>query len=185
MPSSGLDSPALEGTGSLLFDHENRIIYCALSPRADPNVLKEFLEKFNALSNQPYETVTWHSYDPNGNLIYHTNVIMALFSKHAILCTDSITSEDERQKLLGSIKKGGRAIISIDYSEMLEMAGNMLMLRNAKGEECVVMSERARRGLKTENLKIIEDNYKIISSDISIIEIIGGGSARCMLAELF
>lgn len=133
----------------------------------------------------PYKGVTFESLDPSGNVVYHTNCVMAILDRHVVLCLASIRDEERRRQVVEEITEGKREIIDISYDEMMNMCGNMLMVRNQKGEHFVLMSERARKNLREENLKKLIDNYTIISSDLSIIETIGGGSARCMVAELF
>jgi hypothetical protein len=182
---------ALEGTGSLLFDVDNKKIYCELSVRADPALLCEFVGQFNSLSKVPYKAVTWHSVDKQNNPIYHTNVVMAILRDHVILCTESITNDNERVRVIEEItekklnSRKPRKLIDISCAEMNEMAGNMINIRNKHGEDCVIMSERARLGLSPENRRTLKENYRIVSSDLKMIETIGGGSARCMVAELF
>ena len=175
----------MEGTGSLLFDVKNKKIYCELSVRADPTLFCDFIGQFNKLSKNPYKAVVWHSYDPKGNPVYHTNVVMAILKDHVILCTDSITDAKEKENVVKELTTDGYKIIDINFDEMLNMGGNMIMVQNKKGDHCVIMSDRARKGLRSHNLSELEKSYKIISSDLHMIETIGGGSARCMVAELF
>lgn len=115
---------------------------------------------------------------------------MAIFRKHVVLCTESIADSKERQRVIEEITNPNlnnvaKKIIDINYDEMLNMGGNMIQVTNKKGEDCVIMSARALKGLREDNRKTIEKNYKIIASDLHMIETIGGGSARCMVAELF
>jgi hypothetical protein len=115
---------------------------------------------------------------------------MGIFQDHVVLCTESIRDEEERKRVIEEItspekNEKPRALIDISYAEMLNMCGNMIMVRSTTGENCVIMSERARKGLSPEHLEEIQKNYKIISSDLHMIETIGGGSARCMVAELY
>jgi hypothetical protein len=124
---------ALEGTGSLIFDTENCKIYCALSVRADPALFTKFVSDFNKLTTVPYKGVSWESHDPQGNPVYHTNCVMAILDKHVILCTESIRDAKIRAAVVNEItlsKIKPRAIIDINYHEMLNMCGNMLMLTN-------------------------------------------------------
>eukprot|EP00349_Pseudokeronopsis_sp_Brazil_P000630 CAMPEP_0202957366 /NCGR_PEP_ID=MMETSP1396-20130829/1777_1 /ASSEMBLY_ACC=CAM_ASM_000872 /TAXON_ID= /ORGANISM="Pseudokeronopsis sp., Strain Brazil" /LENGTH=200 /DNA_ID=CAMNT_0049674809 /DNA_START=426 /DNA_END=1028 /DNA_ORIENTATION=+ len=184
------DKQALEGTGSLIFDSVNKKIYCSLSERADKELAEEFLEQFNSHSKNPYSLVLWHSKDQNGNPIYHTNVVMASLKDHTVLVSESIHDLKEREKVIEeitmpSLNRKPKKIIDLNYQEMMNMAGNMIMVENNKGEPCVVMSEKARKALRPHNLSEIENNYRIISSNLETIEYIGGGSARCMIAELF
>ena len=169
---------------------ENKKIFCNLSVRADETLLEKFLSDFNKLSKVPYKTVTWRSVDPSVDPVYHTNVVMAILRDHVILCTESIRDRAERERVVEEIQgsrrnRKPRKIIDIKYDEMLNMAGNMIMVQNVRGEDCVIMSKRARNGLTPDNLSTLEKAYRIISSDLSTIETIGGGSARCMVAELF
>lgn len=128
--------------------------------------------------------------DPNSNPVYHTNVVMAILRDHVILCTESIRDQTERDSVVQEIQgkqrnRKPRKIIDIKYDEMLNMAGNMIMVQNVRGEDCLIMSKRARNGLTPDNLNTLQKAYRIVSSDLSTIETIGGGSARCMVAELF
>lgn len=180
---------SLEGTGSLVIDSRLRKIYCCMSERADFNTLIKFSMKLSKLAKQSYELVSFSANDQNGTRIYHTNVMLAMLDKHAICCLESIESDHDRENLKKHLTQGGREIIDISYKEMGEMCGNMIQLRSEKplpkGPLCVIMSERAKKGLTKEHLATLQDNYNIIASDISTIETIGGGSARCMVAEIF
>ena len=181
---------ALEGTGSLLFDNENKKVFVNISVRADSDLLSDFMEHFNNLSKTSYTPCEWESVDRDGNPVYHTNVVMAILRDHVVLCTESIRDKRQRDKVISAITQQAqnnrpRKIIDINYDEMYEMCGNMIMVQNKQGEHCVIMSERARLGLRKENLNVLEQNYRIVSSDLKMIETIGGGSARCMVAELF
>ncbi|CDW85066.1 amidinotransferase [Stylonychia lemnae] len=183
-------STALEGTGSLIFDTTNKKIYVNLSERADASLLTEFVEKFNKISQNPYKSVVFNAVDAKNNPIYHTNVIMALLKDHALLCTESIKDEEERQRVIREITDESlnicpKKLIDLNYEEINNMCGNMIMVQNKRGEHCVIMSQRARDSLRKEYLKELEENYRIVASDINMIETIGGGSARCMVAELY
>ena len=140
---------------------ESKKVYCNLSVRADEQLLKEFMQDFNKLSKTPYRAVTWRSLDPKDNPVYHTNVVMAILRDHVILCTESIRDQASRDLVISEIidpkKNMGRPkkVIDIKYDEMLNMAGNMIMVTNKKGEECVIMSERAKKGLREENFKTL------------------------------
>jgi hypothetical protein len=109
---------ALEGTGSLLFDVENRKVYCQLSVRADPELLQDFIKAYNLVSKRPYSSVTWHSVDPQGNAVYHTNVVMAILKDHVVLCTESIRDQKEREHVVREITKDAdhpRQVVDINY----------------------------------------------------------------------
>ena len=181
----------MEGTGSLLFDVENRKVYCGLSERADKVLFDSFIEKLNGLTKTPFKGVSWHSSDPTGNSVYHTNVVMAILKDHVILCTESIKDPEVRSNVIKELTSpelntSPKQLIDISYDEMLNMAGNMIMVQSkASGDFCVIMSERARKGLTEANRQILERHYKIISADLAMIETIGGGSARCMVAEIY
>jgi hypothetical protein len=161
-----------------------------LSVRADEKLLNNFVDYYNKISKRPYSAVVWRSVDPKNNPVYHTNVVMALLKDHVILCSESIKLPSERKKVIYEItdetlNKKPKRLIDINYEEMLNMAGNMIMVKNKNGDHCVIMSERARKGLRPENLKTLEKHYQIVSADLHMIETIGGGSARCMVAEIF
>ena len=132
--------------------------------------------------------MAFHGFDnskPKPNPIYHTNVIMAMLDKHVIFCLDSIHDPKERAMVLKELKED-REVIDISYQELGEMCGNAIMVKDATtGDLCLVLSQRALKGFTPEHRKILESSYRIVASDIKMIEIIGGGSARCMVAELF
>ena len=180
---------ALEGTGSLVIDSRLKKIYCCLSERADFNTLIKFNMRLSKIAKEDYQLVSFVAKDAKGTKIYHTNVMLAILDKHAICCLDSVEDAHDRDRLQKELSQGGREIINISLNEMGEMCGNMIQLRSEKslpkGDMCVIMSERARKGLTKEHLSILDKHYNIVSSDISTIETIGGGSARCMVAEIF
>ena len=172
----------LEGTGSMLLDRDNHIVYAALSARTDAEVLDAFCEEFSyrAVSFQANQTVN------DARLpIYHTNVMMCLTDVLAIVCLASIDDIDERNVLVSSLESTDKQIIDISEDQVNQFAGNMLALANAQGKEFMVMSAVALQSLHDEQLTIIRQYYEIISSPIDTIEALGGGSARCMMAEIF
>jgi hypothetical protein len=168
----------LEGTGSLVIDHELKIAYACLSNRTSLNALKKWEEITN------YSTISFHANDETGFPIYHTNVILTLAEKFAIICEESIAIY-ERKIILNSISKTGREIISISFEQTKMFCGNCLEVVNRKGEHLLIMSDQARNAFTKDQISIIEKSCRIISSDLSEIESIGGGGARCMIAELF
>lgn len=172
----------LEGTGSLLLDRENRKAYCALSSRADEELLIEFCEDFE------YMPVIFHAYqEVNGERkpIYHTNVMMCLAEGFAVICLDCIDDKKERKNVLKHLKHDQKEIIAISEKQMHEFAGNMLQVEGAFGKKYLVMSESAHKSLDKTQLESIEKYCAILSSDLETIETLGGGSARCMMAEVF
>lgn len=169
----------LEGTGSMVLDRENKIAYACLSPRTDKKILDQFCESFG------YKAVTFTSVDGAGQPIYHTNVMMCVADKYVVICLDSITNEEERKSVLKTITDTGKVIIAISADQMNRFAGNMLQVQNKTGEQFLVMSTQAYSHLTKEQIQTIEQYNKIIHSDITTIETNGGGSARCMMAEVF
>jgi len=173
------DGLALEGTGSMILDRENRIVYACLSSRTSI----QLLSKFGILMN--YKPVYFHSTDSKGLPIYHTNVMMALGEELAIVCLESIADDDERKALVNQLKTNNKTIVEISLDQVNQFAGNMLELRSNNLERCIIMSNTAKAALTDEQIATIEKSSKIISVDISVIEKYGGGSIRCMLAEIF
>jgi hypothetical protein len=181
---------ALEGTGSLLFDTENRKVYCNISERAKRLIFKEFLGEFNMHAKIPYAPVMYKAVGKTGDPVYHTNVVQAILDDHVVLCSESIRDTGEQMMVIEEIeskfKNMGKPkkVIDISYDETENFCGNMIMLNNGL-ENILVMSDRARNNLSPENSNVLESNYKIVSADLHMIEHIGGGSARCMIGELF
>ncbi|HPE82165.1 MAG TPA: arginine deiminase-related protein [Aequorivita sp.] len=171
----------LEGTGSLLLDRVNHKAYCALSPRADEELLIEFCEDFEYL---PVIFTANQTVDGKRLPIYHTNVMMCLAEKFCVICLDSIDDSSEKKNVVQHLKKDGKEIIRISEAQMHHFAGNMLQLQG-KDKKYLVMSAAAHKSLNKEQIAAIEKHCEILSSDLHIIETCGGGSARCMMAEVF
>ena len=172
----------LEGTGSLLLDRVNRKAYCALSPRADEDLCIEFCEDFE------YTPVVFSSFqtvNDKRKAIYHTNVMMCLAETFAIICLDSIDDKKERKNVLKHLKEDGKKIIEISEDQVNNFAGNMLQVRGTDDELFLVMSQAAHNSLNQSQLSQIRNHCKIISSPLDTIEACGGGSDRCMMAEIF
>lgn len=169
----------LEGTGSMIFDREKRIAYACRSPRTSENVLRDFCARMN------FDSVVFDSTDTNNNFIYHTNVMMAIGTQVAIVCLESIKNEDEREKVISRLKTTGKIIVDISLEQVTHFAGNMLELKSRNGSPLMIMSAAARQALTMEQETIISTYNKILSPELSTIETNGGGSARCMIAELF
>lgn len=168
----------LEGTGSMVLDRENKIAYACLSPRTDKEVLETFAKR------EDYEAITFDAVDSQGKAIYHTNVLMCIGSSYAVICLDAIKDEIERGQLLDSFKNTGKEVVEITFDQMNHFAGNMLEVENSNGEKLLVMSKQAYQSLQPGQIAILEKYVRVIYSDISTIETHGGGSARCMLAEV-
>ena len=168
----------LEGTGSMVLDRENKIAYACLSPRTDKIVLDEFCK------DGGYKSVLFHAVDKNGMDIYHTNVLMCVGSSYAVICLDSIKDEAEKQEVIYSFQSTQKQVIAISIEQMNHFAGNMLEVQNKDGESLVVMSKSAWDSLNYEQKLILSSFSKPVYSDISTIENNGGGSARCMMAEV-
>jgi hypothetical protein len=168
----------LEGTGSMVLDRNNKIAFACLSPRTDKEVLEEFCRKMN------YEAIVFTAVDRNGHLIYHTNVMMCVANKYVVICLNSIGAIDEKQKLIERIQKTGNEIIDISFDQLNHFAGNMLQVENNKGEKLLVMSTQAYQSLTKEQIKKLSSYNRIIHSPLTTIETNGGGSARCMIAEI-
>jgi hypothetical protein len=175
----GLDK-ALEGTGSIVYDHIHKIAYACLSPRTELDLFTDYCNQIG------YEAVSFHSFDTQGTLIYHTNVVMCIGSGYVVIGMDTITDSAEREMLEAKFKASQLEIIYLTNEQLLQhFAGNMLQVENMDGELFLVMSQRAFRSL-TETQKIqIEKYAAILPASIDLIEKIGGGSARCMMAEIF
>ena len=176
------DGKFLEGTGSMIFDHDNKIAYGSVSLRLDEPLFREFCEKFG------FEPVVFHSYQTANNErlpIYHTNVMMCVADQFVVICLDCIDDETERVNVVNAIVNSGKEIIEISESQMQRFAGNMLQLQNPEGKKFLVMSLSAYQSLTPEQISNIEKYSEIIYSDLETIETNGGGSARCMLAEVF
>ncbi|MGK7648530.1 citrulline utilization hydrolase CtlX [Capnocytophaga sp. G1920] len=171
----------LEGTGAMVLDRVHRKAYCALSPRADEELFIEFCEDFE------YTPVIFKAYqkvDGKQVPIYHTNVMMALGEDFAIVCLDTITDKSERKNLLHHLKEDKKEIISITPEQMCQYAGNMLQVQG-KNSTYLVMSDTAYNALTPQQIQTIEKYTQILHSNLETIETCGGGSARCMLAEVF
>jgi len=171
----------LEGTGSLILDRENSIAYCALSDRADEELLIEFCEDFE------YTPVIFGAFQTSENKrlpIYHTNVMMCVADQFAVICLESIDDKKERKAVKEQLKSTGKRIVAITEKQMHEFAGNMLQVKTKNGP-ALVMSDRAYRSLQPDQIKTLESFGSIIHPKLEIIETCGGGSARCMMAEIF
>lgn len=176
------DNLFLEGTGSMIFDHDNKLAYGSVSLRLDEGLFRKFCSDFG------FQPVIFHSYQNAGEErlpIYHTNVMMCVADQFVVICLDCIDDESERNNVIETIKNSGKELIEISEDQMQNFAGNMLQVQNKSGEKFLVMSQSAYKSLNRDQVSAIEKYCEIIYSDLEVIETNGGGSARCMLAEVF
>ncbi len=173
------DEQFLEGTGSMILDRDNRVVYACISPRTDIKAL----DKFAVLQN--FEKIIFHATDGEGQLIYHTNVMMALGIDFVVICMDSIQDSTEKESVLDKLNATGKELIDISIEQMNHFAGNMLQVRSQLGEPYLIMSQEAYDSLTGAQLEQIAKRTKYISIPIPVIEKYGGGSVRCMMAEIF
>ena len=169
----------LEGTGSMVLDHINRIAYACISSRTDELVLSDFSKAMN------YNIISFNASDSSGSSIYHTNVIMSLGEDIAVLCLDAIKDISERDNVLGSLKSSNHEIVCITLEQMHSFSGNVLEVISNRGEKLMLMSSSAERALTDSQYKTISKYCRIVSSPIDNIEASAGGSVRCMMAEIF
>jgi hypothetical protein len=172
----------LEGTGSILLDRMNEKAYCALSERANEELLIEFCEDFEYL---PVIFKAYQTVDGKRLPIYHTNVMMCLGENFSVICLDSIDDKKERKNVTDHLKRDGKEIINITEKQMHHFAGNMLQVLGGENKRYLVMSTAAYRSLTEEQIKRLEAHSEIVHSSLETIETCGGGSARCMMAEVF
>jgi hypothetical protein len=169
----------LEGTGSIIFDHINRLAYACVSPRTDPGLLDELCKLLD------YQQVVFQAVDGNGQDIYHTNVMMAMGETFVVICMDTVRKPEERKMLEQKFKETGKEIVEISLEQMNAFAGNMLQVRNDRDQTLLVLSEQAFQSLKPAQIQTLERHTQLLHSAIDTIETYGGGSARCMMAEVF
>lgn len=172
----------LEGTGSIILDREYQKAYCALSPRADEQLFIEFCEDFDFF---PVIFSAYQTVNQKREKIYHTNVMMCIGSTFAVICLDSIDDKKERKNVINHLKIDNKDIIEITEDQVNQFAGNMLQLLGKNNTPFLIMSQSAFDSLRADQLSKLEKHTKIISSSLQTIEACGGGSARCMMAEIF
>lgn len=174
-----LEGHYLEGTGSIIFDHVHKKAYASTSSRTDIQVLNELCAKLG------YQPITFPTDDGKGNAIYHTNVLLAIGTGYAILCEDSISSEDKKNEVISSFNDDGIEVIPISIDQMYAFAGNMIELVSPKGERFLIMSQTAYNSLHSDQIERIERYTIPLPIPVETIEKFGGGSIRCMIAEVF
>ncbi|MBP5229966.1 MAG: amidinotransferase [Bacteroidales bacterium] len=174
----------LEGTGSLILDREHKIAFACESPRTNEEVLEKWASKTD------YDYFLFNAEDENGTPIYHTNVMMHVGTRFAVVCLDSVTDINERERLIELLEENDKEIVEITFDQMHQFAGNMLELHaaapaNPAGRKLLIMSATAKRSLTPEQIALLEEDVKIVAPELTSIETAGGGSARCMIAELY
>lgn len=169
----------LEGTGSMIFDRQNKIVYACLSPRTDERILDRFCQVTD------FKKIVFSATDGQGKEIYHTNVMMALGESFCVICLDTIADISERELIVATLEDTQKEIVEISMHQMMHFAGNMLQVRNDAGERYLVMSEQACKSLSDHQIAQIKRHCKILTVPIYTIEKYGGGSVRCMMAEVF
>lgn len=168
----------LEGTGSMVLDRENRITYACISPRTDVDVIDKWCH------TSGYHCVIFHAYDSNGGLIYHTNVMMCVADRYVVICLDAIKNEEEQTAVMAAIQESGKELFPISMEQMNHFAGNMLQVNNNEGETLLIMSTQAYNSLTPAQIEKLNNWNPVIHSSLETIETNGGGSARCMMAEI-
>ena len=166
----------LEGTGSLVLDRRGRRAYASLGPRTDPHVIADFDDRLD------YSTLLFEAHDRSGRPIYHTNVLLSLGTRFAILCSEAVAPE-YRELLTGEIEAGGRTLIAVDYDQMRRFACNAIELQGRDGP-VIALSSAARGSFRPDQLRLLESFGDLVEADIPTIESIGGGSVRCMIADV-
>lgn len=172
----------LEGTGSMILDRANKKVYCSLSQRSSEEILIEFCEDFQ------YTPVVFNSFQNVNDQrlpIYHTNVMMCIAETFAVVCLESIDDESQQKNVVNHLSESGKEIIEISEDQVEKFSGNMLQLKDTNGDAILVMSDSAHMALTKQQVDKIQKHCKILSSPIPTIETCGGGSVRCMIAEVF
>lgn len=172
------DNVFLEGTGSIVLDRKNKKAYCSLSERSNKELFLIFCKELG------YKPITFKSYQDEYS-IYHTNVMMSIGENRAIVCFDCIIDKDEREKVKNELLEDNKEIIEISLEQVKNFLGNTLELKDKNGKNFIVMSETAYNSLSKEQKRIILKDTDILYSDVKTIEHYGGGSARCMIGEIF
>lgn len=174
------ESKFLEGTGAMVLDHDNRVCYANLSERADPDLVGLFAASIG------YSAITFHARDPEGKLIYHTNVMLSVLPGTIVAALETVPDPSERQGLERSIYESRKELLPISFDQVCQFAGNILGLRSQIGAPLIAMSEAAKRSFTSAQIALLtRSGATVLAFDIPTIEALGGGSVRCMLAEVF
>jgi hypothetical protein len=168
----------LEGTGSMVLDRMNRVAFACLSPRTHPYVLAEFGRQTG------YRTVAFHATDATGQAIYHTNVLMSITDNLAIICLAAIADPDERLMVRQELEGLGKRVVEISLDQMASFAGNVLLVLTQQGRKLLILSDQAFNSLTPKQIDLLDDYSTLFHFDLATIEANGGGSARCMMAEV-
>ncbi len=169
----------LEGTGSMILDHENKIVYACLSPRTNKILLQQFADAHG------YKTITFFSKDDDGTDVYHTNVIMHMGVGYAVICLSSVRNENERDEVIEYLTKTNHDIIDITMQQVHHYAGNMLQVESKDGKLYTILSKQAFEALNYGQKQQLAKHTELLPINITTIETVGGGSVRCMMAEIF
>lgn len=169
----------LEGTGSMVVDHDDQVIYACHSPRTDISVLEKFA---NA---NGYRAIVFFATDRSGRAIYHTNVVMSVGEDFAVICEEAIEEEWELIAVRQLLETTGHEIIPISRDQMQEFAGNILQVKTRKGENVIVLSQSALKALYSHQKEILSSHGRLLPIAVPTIEKVEGGSVRCMMAEVF
>jgi hypothetical protein len=173
------DDLFLESTGVMVFDHVNKFAYACLSERCNEDLLRTHAAQLG------YEPIVFHAATSDGVAIYHTNVMLAIQAHSAVICTEAISDADERSNILAYLRKTSHEVIEISLSQMRNFCGNILEVQSRDGKPCIVMSQSAYEHFTPDQRAMLETHDMLIPVAIPTIEAIGGGSARCMLTEIF
>lgn len=179
LSAAELDGRYLEGTGSLVLDRPHRTAYACLSSRTDADTLRRWA------AHSGYQTVVFHARDAQGRAVYHTNVMLCVGDRFAVACLDSVNDEIERRQLREKLEESGHEVVAINLAQMQAFAGNMLQLATKRGGSVLAMSARAERALTAAQRASLAKYAIILPAAVDTIEDCGGGSVRCMLAEMF
>lgn len=169
----------LEGTGSVVFDHKNKVAFAATSSRTSEIVFLELCKQIQ------YTPIMFSAFDENGQPIYHTNVIMCNGDDFVVVCLECLPDEQSRNLFVNEVSRLGKRVLEISVAQMNAFAGNMLLLRDSQNNNKLVLSETAYQSLTSAQFDFLKQRIDFVRFEIPIIETIGGGSARCMLAEVF
>lgn len=179
----------LEGKGSVIYDHRNNKIYCCNSARASLNAINKYIEELNKISLKPWKPVIFTGKDNKGNVIYHTDCMLQLLGKHALVCAESLDSTQKEMVLKEltdpTLNIDPYDVVEISYEEVTHMCCNVLAVTNNKGESVLLTSKQASDNYTKEHYDFLKKHHKMVSSDVGTIELLGGGSTRCLLAEYF